>query len=173
MIFQSLLHCAGINSFATLYGARSTDEENERAASVTSAVYNNMAACYTRQAKWNKTVYAATKTLTLAPKNLKALYRRAEANLELGHNQLAAKDIDLALDMRPEGKLSRLRGSQMAGQFPLTTSLYCDKQTQSFASWESVLCRRSKTKNESDDWTRQRLFHRHDDTDFDRCVCSL
>ena len=63
-----------------------------------------MAACYIRQRKWQKAVYAASKTLALAPENLKALYRRAEANLELGKNQVAAKDIDLALDLRPEGE---------------------------------------------------------------------
>lgn len=101
---QSLLYCAGINSFATLYGAKSTDEQNERAAKTTSAVYNNMAACYLKQAKWDKAVYAASKALALAPKNLKALYRRAEAYLEQGKNQLAARDIDVALDVRPEGK---------------------------------------------------------------------
>lgn len=104
MILQSLLYCAGINSFASLYGARSNEEENERAAGITSAVYNNMAACYIRQVKWDKAVYAATKALALAPKNLKALYRRAEAYLELGKNQLAAQDIDLALDLRPQGE---------------------------------------------------------------------
>ncbi|CDR98894.1 related to peptidyl-prolyl cis-trans isomerase [Sporisorium scitamineum] len=89
---HSLLYCAGINSFATLYGARSTDAENERAAGITSAVYNNMAACYLRQSKWEKAIYAATKALALAPENLKALYRRAEAYLELGRNQLAARE---------------------------------------------------------------------------------
>lgn len=102
---KSLLYCAGINSFASLYGARSTDAENQRAADITSTVYNNMAACYLRQSKWEKAVYAASKTLALAPKNLKALCRRAEAYLELGRNQLAAKDIDVALDLRPEGAL--------------------------------------------------------------------
>lgn len=63
-----------------------------------------MAACYIRQKKWEKAMYAASKALALAPKNLKALYRRAEANLELGKNQVAAKDIDVALDLRPDGK---------------------------------------------------------------------
>ena len=63
-----------------------------------------MAACYLRQAKWDKAVYAETKALTLAPKNLKALYRRAEAYLELKRNQLAAQDIDVALDLRPDGE---------------------------------------------------------------------
>lgn len=101
---MALLHCAGINSFASMYGARSTEAENERAAGITSAVYNNMAACYLKQNKWDKAVYASSKALALAPKNLKALYRRAEAYLELGRNQLAARDVDLALDLRPEGK---------------------------------------------------------------------
>lgn len=64
-----------------------------------------MAACYLRQSKWEKAIYAATKALALAPENLKALYRRAEAYLELGRNQLAARDINVALDLRPEGKL--------------------------------------------------------------------
>ncbi|SPO25105.1 related to peptidyl-prolyl cis-trans isomerase [Ustilago trichophora] len=114
---HSLLYCAGINSFASLYGARSTDAENERAAGITSAVYNNMAACYLRQSKWEKAVYAASKTLALAPKNLKALYRRAEAYLELGRNQLAAKDIDIALDLRPEDAVIRKLGARLVQAF--------------------------------------------------------
>lgn len=63
-----------------------------------------MSACYIRQLKWDKAIYAASKALALAPENLKALYRRAEAYLEMGRNQLAAKDIDLALDLRPNGE---------------------------------------------------------------------
>ncbi|SPO32237.1 related to peptidyl-prolyl cis-trans isomerase [Ustilago trichophora] len=114
---HSLLYCAGINSFASLYGARSTDAENERAACIASAVYNNMAACYLRQSKWEKAVYAASKTLALAPKNLKALYRRAEAYLELGRNQLAAKDIDIALDLRPEDAVIRKLGERLVQAF--------------------------------------------------------
>lgn len=63
-----------------------------------------MAACYIRQARWEKAIYAASKTLSIAPKNLKALYRRAQSYLELGRTELAAKDIDLALDHKPNGK---------------------------------------------------------------------
>ncbi|CBQ71035.1 related to peptidyl-prolyl cis-trans isomerase [Sporisorium reilianum SRZ2] len=114
---HSLLYCAGINSFATLYGARSTDAENERAAGTTSAVYNNMAACYLRQSKWEKAIYAATKALALAPENLKALYRRAEAYLELGRNQLAARDIDVALDLRPQDPVIRKLGERLVKAF--------------------------------------------------------
>lgn len=114
---QSLLYCAGINSFATLYGARSTDEENERAASIASAVYNNMATCYIRQEKWEKTVYATSKALALAPKNLKALYRRGQAYLELGRNHLAARDIDLALDLKPEDAVIRKLGERLVQAF--------------------------------------------------------
>lgn len=114
---HSLLYCAGINSLANLYGARSTDTENERAAAITSAVYNNMAACYLRQAKWEKVVYAASKALTLEPKNLKALYRRGEAYLELGRNQLAAIDIDNALDLRPQDPVIRKLGERLVQAF--------------------------------------------------------
>lgn len=63
-----------------------------------------MAACYIRQARWEKAIYAATKALAIAPKNLKALYRRAQSHLELGRTELAAKDIDVALDLQPNGK---------------------------------------------------------------------
>ncbi|TKY87796.1 hypothetical protein EX895_003377 [Sporisorium graminicola] len=114
---HSLLYCAGINSFATLYGARSTDAENDRAAGITSAVYNNMAACYLRQSKWEKAIYAATKALALAPENLKALYRRAEAYLELGRNQLAARDVDIALDLRPQDPVIRKLGERLVKAF--------------------------------------------------------
>ncbi|EST05824.1 Tetratricopeptide repeat [Kalmanozyma brasiliensis GHG001] len=114
---HSLLHCAGINSFATLYGARSSDAQNERAAGTASAVYNNMAACYLKQQKWSKAVYASSKALELAPNNLKALYRRAEAHLELGKNQLAARDIDVALDLRPQDPVIRKLGERLVQAF--------------------------------------------------------
>ncbi|GAC98754.1 hypothetical protein PHSY_006348 [Pseudozyma hubeiensis SY62] len=114
---HSLLYCAGINSFASLYGARSTDVENERAAAIAGAVYNNMAACYLRQSKWEKAVYAASKALSLVPDNLKALYRRGEAYLELGRNQLAARDIDTALDLRPQDPVIRKLGERLVQAF--------------------------------------------------------
>lgn len=128
---MSLLHCAGINSFASMYGARSTEAENERAAGITSAVYNNMAACYLKQAKWDKAVYASSKALALAPKNLKALYRRAEAYLELGRNQLAARDIDLALDLRPEGK--RIQVSFLGCNTALTTGFLLEPSRSGYS----------------------------------------
>lgn len=102
--FQALLYSAGINSFATLYGCKSTEDQNQEAANITSAVYNNMAACYIRQSKWEKAIYAASKTLAISPINLKALYRRAQSYLQLGRTTLAAKDIDTALDQKPDGE---------------------------------------------------------------------
>jgi len=76
-----------------------------------------MATCYIRQEKWEKTVYATSKALALAPKNLKALYRRGQAYLELGRNQLAARDIDLALDLKPEDAVIRKLGERLVQAF--------------------------------------------------------
>ena len=38
------------------------------------------------------------------PKNLKALYRRTQAYLKLGRTVTAAKDLDRALDISPNGR---------------------------------------------------------------------
>ncbi len=105
MILQSLLYCAGINSFASLYGARSNEEENERAAGITSAVYNNMAACYIRQVKWDKAVYAATKALALAPKNLK--HSTAEQRLILSWAKTSLQRRTLISRLISDHKVSK------------------------------------------------------------------
>ncbi|EPQ26123.1 uncharacterized protein PFL1_06331 [Pseudozyma flocculosa PF-1] len=98
---HALLYSAGINSFSTLYGSRSTDEQNRKAEEITRAVWNNMAACYLRREQWDKAVLVTTKVLNSDPKNLKALYRRTQAHLALGSTQNAAKDLDVALDKSP------------------------------------------------------------------------
>lgn len=40
---QALLNSAGINSLATQYGSKSTDEQNKNAQAITMAVQNNLA----------------------------------------------------------------------------------------------------------------------------------
>ncbi|PWZ01570.1 TPR-like protein [Testicularia cyperi] len=114
---HALLYSAGINSFASLYGSKSTEEQNIHAAEVTTAVYNNLAACYAKQQRWDRAVHATTKALALSPKNVKALYRRARSYLELGRTTLAAKDVDLALDLRPDDPAVRALGERLVEAF--------------------------------------------------------
>ncbi|PWN92185.1 hypothetical protein FA10DRAFT_300706 [Acaromyces ingoldii] len=97
----ALLHCAGINSFASMYGAKSTPGQDKRAQDLTVALRLNLAACYIKEAKYDKAIYATTKVLETDDKNLKALYRRSLARLRTGDLQRAAQDLDLALEQSP------------------------------------------------------------------------
>ncbi|KAN0062199.1 hypothetical protein ACQY0O_005379 [Thecaphora frezii] len=113
---HALLYSAGINSLATLYGARSTEEQNDRARDVTLAVWNNMAACYLQQERWEKAILVTTKVLAVQPKNLKALYRRTKAHLGLDALQAAAQDLDTALDASPNDPALRKLAEELVGR---------------------------------------------------------
>lgn len=98
---EGLLHVAGINSFASMYGAKSTPAQNEKAQELTNAFRSNLAACYLKEAKWEKAIYMCTKVLDVDSKNLKARYRRSLAYLREKNTILAAADLDFALEQAP------------------------------------------------------------------------
>ncbi|CAH8863331.1 unnamed protein product [Trichobilharzia szidati] len=67
----------------------------------TSAVYNNRALVYLRQKQWNLAVNDCTKVLKSEPDNLKALFRRGQANYELHNLGEAEKDLERLTDQDP------------------------------------------------------------------------
>lgn len=84
-----------------MYGAKSSPAQNEKAQELTNAFRSNLAACYIKQERWDKAVYATTKVLEVDPDNLKARYRRSLAYLRLKDTQRAASDLDRALERAP------------------------------------------------------------------------
>ncbi|KAK4468615.1 hypothetical protein MN116_007805 [Schistosoma mekongi] len=67
----------------------------------TNAVYNNRALIYLRQKQWNEAVNDCTKVLKTEPDNLKALFRRGQANFELDNLEQAEKDLNRLTDQDP------------------------------------------------------------------------
>ncbi|PWN19836.1 TPR-like protein [Microstroma glucosiphilum] len=110
---HALLNSAGINSLATQYGSKSTEEQNKNAQSITMAVQNNLASCYLSDKKYEKVIYAAGKVLALDEKNVKALYRRAKAYKELGDQKKAAKDLDKAMELAPQDSSIRALANEL------------------------------------------------------------
>ncbi|CAI2732504.1 unnamed protein product [Schistosoma spindalis] len=67
----------------------------------TNAVYNNRALIYLRQKNWKQAVNDCTKVLKTEPDNLKALFRRSQANFELDNLEQAEKDLSTLTDQDP------------------------------------------------------------------------
>uniref|UniRef100_A0A5K4F3Q6 TPR_REGION domain-containing protein n=1 Tax=Schistosoma mansoni TaxID=6183 RepID=A0A5K4F3Q6_SCHMA len=67
----------------------------------TNAVYNNRALIYLRQKLWKQAVNDCTKVLKTEPDNLKALFRRSQANFELDNLEQAEKDLNRLTDQDP------------------------------------------------------------------------
>ncbi|TNN16545.1 Sperm-associated antigen 1 [Schistosoma japonicum] len=67
----------------------------------TNTVYNNRALIYLRQKQWNEAVNDCTKVLKTEPDNLKALFRRSQANFELDNLEQAEKDLNRLTDQDP------------------------------------------------------------------------
>jgi regulator of sirC expression with transglutaminase-like and TPR domain len=113
---QGLLHVAGINSFASMYGAKSTPAQNEKAQELTSAFRSNLAAVYIKQERWEQAIYATSKVLEVDPDNLKARYRRSLAYLRNKQSQQAAADLDLALAKAPNDPSIRRLAMELVEQ---------------------------------------------------------
>ncbi|CAH8585941.1 unnamed protein product [Schistosoma mattheei] len=67
----------------------------------TNAVYNNRALIYLRQKQWKQAVNDCTKVLKTEPDNLKALFRRSQANFELDNLEQAENDLNRLTDQDP------------------------------------------------------------------------
>jgi len=99
-----------------MYGAKSTPAQNEKAIELTNAFRSNLAACYIKQERWEKAVYATSKVLEVDPKNLKARYRRSLSYLRLKDTQRAANDLDHALEQAPNDASIRRLAMELVEQ---------------------------------------------------------
>lgn len=66
--------------------------------------YNNMAACYTKLEKFQDVVNMSTEAIECGGENVKALFRRGQAEAKLHHYDKAKADLMRALKLEPENK---------------------------------------------------------------------
>ena len=67
-------------------------------------VSNNLGLCLLKQKDWDHAELFCTVALDMDPDNVKALYRRAQANIELGKHDEAERDLQHASKLDPEEK---------------------------------------------------------------------
>ncbi|KAL8598142.1 hypothetical protein ACOMHN_043213 [Nucella lapillus] len=66
--------------------------------------YLNLAACQMKSGHHNHVVTNCTQVLRIDPTNVKALYRRASANVSLGNYLLAQEDLEAGLGKEPHNR---------------------------------------------------------------------
>ncbi|KAL2938487.1 70 kDa peptidyl-prolyl isomerase, partial [Bienertia sinuspersici] len=80
------------------------EEDRETFVNLTSVVLLNMVACFLRKKEFMTTEKFCTVVLDLNPRNVKALFRRASAAMELGRIEFAVSDLDLAYVIDPSNQ---------------------------------------------------------------------
>ena len=78
-----------------------TDEQKSEIQAIEFSVTLNMTAVYVKLNMWDKAVIAASSVLEKDPKNVKALYRRGKAYLEMGNTDSAREDLVAAIKLSP------------------------------------------------------------------------
>mmetsp|Transcript_21299 Transcript_21299/g.46368 ORF Transcript_21299/g.46368 Transcript_21299/m.46368 type:complete len:136 (+) Transcript_21299:1447-1854(+) len=74
-----------------------------------------MASCHMRLKEWEKVLYHCDKVLEHDKENVKALCRRASANMELKNLELARMDLEKATSLDPENSLVRTASATLSG----------------------------------------------------------
>ncbi|CAI9099469.1 OLC1v1036296C1 [Oldenlandia corymbosa var. corymbosa] len=86
------------------YDSNFSDEEKQQAKVLKISFKLNIAACKLKSKEYKDTVKMCTEVLELDSKNVKALYRRAQAYIQLVELDLAEIDIKHALEIDPENR---------------------------------------------------------------------
>lgn len=84
------------------------EEEKQQAQVLKVSCYLNCAACKLKLKEFRVAVDLCSKVLELEPENLKALYRRLQAYVQVGELDLAELDIKKALEIDPENREVKL-----------------------------------------------------------------
>ena len=84
-----------------------TDEEKSAIKAVELSCNLNMAAVYIKFQWWQKAISASTSVLESDPNNVKALFRRGKAYLELNNTERARADLLQAIKLSPNDKALR------------------------------------------------------------------
>lgn len=85
-----------------------SDEQKKEAKLLKVPCYLNSAACKLKLKDHKAVVTLCTKVLEMEPENVKALYRRAQAYVQIGESGLAESDITKALEIDPQNRDVRL-----------------------------------------------------------------
>lgn len=81
-----------------------SEEEKKQGEALRVSCYLNSAACKLKLKDFRVVVDLCTKVLELEPENMKALYRRLQAYVQVGELGLAESDIKKALEIDPQNK---------------------------------------------------------------------
>lgn len=84
-----------------------TEEETAENLSLLMSLRLNIAMCSLKLSEWTKAIEITTKVLKTEPRNVKALYRRAVALIEVENLIEAKKDLTLALEIEPTNRQVR------------------------------------------------------------------
>jgi FK506-binding protein 4/5 len=68
------------------------------------SIYLNKALCHQRLSDQDEVRHACNEALVMDPKNVKALFRRGQANLSLGEIEKALADFEKVQEIEPENK---------------------------------------------------------------------
>ncbi|KAL5463855.1 hypothetical protein EMCRGX_G032798 [Ephydatia muelleri] len=80
---------------------RATAAEEESAKKLTTALSNNLSACFMKTEEWEKAATHAKNVLSAEPNNPKALFRRGTANIHLRRYEEAEMDLNRAEELSP------------------------------------------------------------------------
>ncbi|KAI5058641.1 hypothetical protein GOP47_0026811 [Adiantum capillus-veneris] len=86
------------------YDSSFSDEEKKQAKVLKTSCYLNNAACKLKLKDFKEAAKLCTKVLELESRNVKALYRRAQAYIEMADLDLAELDIKKALEIDPSNR---------------------------------------------------------------------
>eukprot|EP00055_Hartaetosiga_balthica_P008135 m.29253 g.29253 ORF g.29253 m.29253 type:complete len:289 (+) comp6135_c0_seq1:1126-1992(+) len=83
-------------------GEESSGDQLEKMKILHTALLGNMALCHLKLKKYDRVVALCTEILQMEKENIKALWRRASANIELKNLGLAEADVKQGLEFDPE-----------------------------------------------------------------------
>lgn len=118
-----------------------TEEESAEGANLSTLLRLNVAMCCLKLSQWMKAIEITAKVLQAEPRNVKALYRRAVALMEVEQLTEAKKNLTLALEIEPTNRqvrrelvewkkkdaLDRKRQKNIFGGFFNKVDMYDDK----------------------------------------------
>ncbi|XP_042459415.1 70 kDa peptidyl-prolyl isomerase-like [Zingiber officinale] len=90
------------------YDNNFSEEEQKQSKALKAACNLNNAACKLKLKDYNEAVKLCTKVLEIESRNVKALYRRAQAYIQLADLDLAELDIKKALEIDPDNREVKL-----------------------------------------------------------------
>ena len=76
----------------------------ERHSELKCQCYNNLGACHLKTEQWEQVVSCSSQAMTVGGENVKALFRRGQANVKLHQYDQAKTDLTKALKLEPENK---------------------------------------------------------------------